>query len=320
MRRRFPAAALRRLLTAALLILCIAPVRSSAEEPDRSYLAPLASASLLLDADRAGQQLIAVGERGHVLHSADGGATWSQAEVPTRRLLSAVAVLDTLEAWAVGHDAVILHTADGGLTWTVQHQDPELESPLFDLWFTDGRRGLVIGAYGLCLETIDGGQTWRSRQLGEGDPHYYSLSEGPRGDLYVAGEFGTLLRSDDRGRTWQTLPSPYQGSFFKILALTDGSVLVCGLRGHLYRSEDRGESWQPVATGTSAALMGGLQRADGSIVLVGLSGARLTSVDGGRTFRLDQRPDRIALSGALELPGGDLLLLGEDGFLREETP
>ncbi len=306
------------MLLAVMFFLSLGTVRSSAEEPDRSYLAPLAAESLLLDADLADSRVIAVGERGHVLLSADGGATWTQAEVPTSRLLCAVAVHDTLEAWAVGHDAIILHTADGGLTWTIQYQDPELESPLFDLWFADRQRGLAIGAYGLCLETTDGGQTWRSRQLGEGDPHYYSLAEGPRGTLFVAGEFGTLLRSDDRGRTWQTLPSPYHGSFFEILALADGSVLVCGLRGHLYRSEDRGESWQPVETGTSAALMGGRQRADGSVVLVGLSGARLTSEDGGQTFRLDQRPDRIAQSGALELPDGELLLLSEDGFLRAE--
>ena len=66
-------------------------------------------------------------------------------------------------AWAgVGHDAAILHTADGGSTWDLQHWDPELEKPLFDVWFEDDTHGVAIGAYGLFLETPRWG-----RQLGD---------------------------------------------------------------------------------------------------------------------------------------------------------
>ena len=43
-----------------------------------------ASTSLLLDVTRAGERLVAVGERGHIVISDDRGKTWTQAEVATR--------------------------------------------------------------------------------------------------------------------------------------------------------------------------------------------------------------------------------------------
>ena len=57
-------------------------------------------------------RLVAVGDRGHVLVSADQGATWEQILVPTRAMLTAVAFADAKNGTAVGHDGVILATND----------------------------------------------------------------------------------------------------------------------------------------------------------------------------------------------------------------
>ena len=86
---------------------------------DRPALpAPAAVHSLLLDVARAGERLVAVGERGHVLLSDDAGRSWRQARtVPSRTMLTAVAFVDASHGWAVGHDEIILCTADGGETW-----------------------------------------------------------------------------------------------------------------------------------------------------------------------------------------------------------
>jgi photosystem II stability/assembly factor-like uncharacterized protein len=81
---------------------------------------PLAARSLLQGVARAGQRLVAVGQRGHIVHSADGGATWQQAKVPVSSDLTAVFFASERKGWAVGHDGVILATTDGGLTWTLQ--------------------------------------------------------------------------------------------------------------------------------------------------------------------------------------------------------
>ena len=42
-----------------------------------------ASRSLLLDVTHAGNRMVAVGDRGHILYSDDQGKSWTQAKVPT---------------------------------------------------------------------------------------------------------------------------------------------------------------------------------------------------------------------------------------------
>ena len=277
---------------------------------------PLARASLLLDVAREGSRIIVVGERGQILLSSDRAASWQQAEVPTRTTLTAVRMVGGSRAWAVGHDGLILHSDDGGLTWSAQRTSAEPDRPLLDLWFADASHGVAVGAYMLLLSTEDGGRTWRARIDDPDGPHANAIAEAPDGSLYVVGEFGQILRSDDRGRSWHRLKSPYEGSLFEVLTPDDGAILVFGLRGHLFRSEDRGASWRQIATGTSATLLGGLVRADGRIVVAGSDGALLVSADGGHTFRLQHRPDRQAIVALIELDPNEVLAVGEGGLTR----
>ena len=288
--------------------------------------APLAARSLLLDGAATGSRLVVVGERGHVLVSTDDGASWTQSPVPTRALLTAVHMHDERTGWAVGHDAVILRTRDGGASWTLVHEAPEEELPLLDVWFRDGREGFAVGAYGYFLATEDGGETWTSRAISEDDFHLNALvpvAEGRAGStrprsrrLYIAAEAGIAYRSDDGGKTWRELASPYAGSWFGGLALDEDRVLLAGLRGHLFRSEDGGETWTRVATGTRASLTGVVRLPSGSIVITGLDGSVLTSRDGGRSVSARRLPSREGVSAALPLADGGVLLVGEFGVER----
>jgi photosystem II stability/assembly factor-like uncharacterized protein len=302
--------------------------------------ARLASRSLLLDVTRAGERLVAVGDRGHVLFSDDGGTTWTQARsVPTSAMLTGVHFADAQRGWAVGHDEVALRTQDGGDTWEKTHYAPEAQQPLLDVWFADAVRGVAIGAYGSYYTTADGGATWARGTFEPAPPaeksggpsaslddsamdeaigsefHLNQLS--PAGErLYIAAEAGRLFRSDDRGATWLTLPSPYDGSFFGVLPLDRDAVLAFGLRGNLFRSEDAGSTWQRVPTGTVAMLTDGVRLDARSVAIVGLSGIVLVSRDGGRSFTLDQQDDRRGLAAVTANARGELVVVGEGGAKR----
>ncbi|MDF1554953.1 MAG: YCF48-related protein [Deferrisomatales bacterium] len=282
----------------------------------RSVLAPLADRSLLLAGVLAGQRLVAVGERGHVLLSDDGGRTFQQVEVPTRTTLTAVSFPDARRGWAAGHDQVILRTSDGGEQWEQVYADPGDERPVLDLWFRDGLHGYAVGAYGLFLETGDGGATWTSRRISEDDFHLNRLAPAGGDRLYLAAEAGMVYRSEDAGHTWVALDSPYEGSYFGILWLSGDTLLLYGLRGHLFRSEDGGESWQTLASGTEASLTDGVALADGRVVLVGMGGALLVSDDGGRSFSPHDREDRTGIAAVVQVPDGGLVTLGEAGARR----
>ncbi len=289
------------------------------EKAKWSELKPLAARSILLDTELCGKDLVAVGERGHVLVSKDSGSTWKQIHVPTRSMLTALAVAEGGRLWAVGHDAVIMHSADGGESWTLQQFKPEELTPLFDVWFENASHGFAVGAYGLFYETQDGGKTWKKRFVDEEERHWYGITESPDGTLYVPGEFGAVFRSEDKGKTWQVLTTPYEGTFFGSLALKDGSLLIFGLRGNLFRSTDRGETWNTIKTGTTASLLGGVQMQNGTIVIAGLSGTLLISKDNAASFQLVNRPDRLGISTLLEVGPGQLLLFGEEGVKQART-
>ena len=312
-------------LTLILWLGFLTPLGAGAEP--MAVEARLAIESLLLDGAAAGSRLVVVvGERGHVLVSADGGASWTQAKVPTRALLTAVHMHDEDTGWAVGHDAVILRTGDGGATWKMVHQAPEEERPLLDVWFRDEHTGFAVGAYGYFLATADGGDTWTSRAISEADFHLNALV--PAGSqragsqrpgmqrLYIAAEAGVAYRSDDGGASWRELPSPYAGSWFGGLALGWDEVLLMGLRGHLFRSEDAGETWTQVPTSTNATLTAAVRQPSGRILITGLEGSVLTSRDGGRSVSTRRLPSREGISAAVPLADGGVLLIGEFGVRR----
>ena len=277
---------------------------------------PLAHRSLLLDLARAGERLVSVGERGHILVSDDGGRQWRQVAVPLRSTLTGVYFVDARNGWAVGHDAAILRSTDGGDSWRIQYYDAAGETPLLDVWFRDIDRGIAVGAYGLLLETFDGGATWNQRRLIEEDDfHLNQISATADGQLWVAAEAGNLYTSNDQGLSWEVADSPYEGSLFGVLPLAPETLLLYGLRGHLFRSSDGGASWTPIETGVTALLHGAARLDDGGAVVVGMDGMILRAGPGSDGFRVYPQPDRLGLTAVLQV-GDALVMSGEGGLTR----
>jgi photosystem II stability/assembly factor-like uncharacterized protein len=280
----------------------------------------VAARSLLLDAQIIGPTVVAVGTHGHILRSADGGATWALATVPTLVTLTGVCFADAQHGWAVGHDAVILHTEDGGITWTVQYQGDDLEASFLDVGFLDAQTGFAIGAYGLLLATADGGRTWTPRRVIDQDYFLNRLTIGPNGTLYIAGEHGTLLRSADRGATWASIAAPYDGSFYGILPLGPRTLLAYGLRGRIYRSEDDGDTWQLVPNEQRVLLATAVRLRSGVLVLAGQARSFFVSRDDGRSFTPWSSGLTTGVAELTEAPDGTLLAFGDAGVSPLPVP
>lgn len=285
--------------------------------------------SLLLDIVRAGDRLVVAGDRGHILYSDDGGATWQQAKVPTRQMLTAVYFVDDTHGWAVGHDALILATEDGGQTWTRQYEEREREAPLLDVWFENRQHGIAVGAYGALLETTDGGKTWHDiadRLDNEDGFHLNAIAAIPGGGVFIVGEMGGMFRSADQGMTWERVESPYEGSLFGVIGSGEpGGVIAFGLRGHLFRSADFGNSWEQVELNEvnggllESGLADGARLPDGRLAVVGHGGIVLISDDQGRSFDVHARSDRLSLAGVTSDSKGNLILVGQGG-VRVASP
>lgn len=300
-------------LTGIILMILSFALPASGNEP--SVIAPLSSRSLLLDAQCIGDNLIAVGERGHILLSEDNGTSWKQMPVPTRATLTGVYFIDPQNGWVVGHDQVILRTRDGGKSWELVYENIEAESPLLDIFFLDATHGYAIGAYGQFLESFDAGSSWEGRWIGEDDLHLNQMIA-VGNQLFIAAEAGFAYRSDDDGQNWTLLDPDYHGSFFGIFPTEENSLLLFGLRGHLFRSDNAGESWIPIETGTEASLTSGLQLEDGTLVITGLAGALLVSQDNGHSFILQQDPKRKGFSKLLQAVDGGIIAIGNFGVTK----
>lgn len=299
-------------------------------QPRPAEMAPLTPRRELLDVVQAGNQLVAVGDRGGIIVSADG-ASWAQVAVPVRAALTAVAFADAQNGWAVGHDAAIVSTKDGGRTWMLQNFQPELEKPFLDVLFLDAQRGYAVGAYGLFYQTVNGGGQWTevdAPAIRADEVHFNGIARLNDGSLFIAGEQGMLGWSAD-GVTWEKITSPYDASLFGALPHGEKGAVIYGLRGNAYLTEDvKGGNWTKIDTQTVASLFGGALLADGRMVLVGLNGAVLAVAPGGevRNLRVPVREtdkagrEKIkdlssALSAAIPF-GGGVLLVGEEGVQR----
>lgn len=317
---------------------------------------PLASRSLMQAVVRAGDRLVAVGQRGHVVLSTDGGTTWRQATVPVSSDLAAVYFVDGREGWAVGHDGVVLHTADGGESWQLQldgrktndllvgamarkvaadptsesakallaeakrYQEQGADKPFLDVWFSDARNGYVVGAYNLVFRTADGGRTWEPWFDRTDNPKFfnlYSIRPVAR-DLYIAGEGGIVLKLDATAQRFKALAVPYKGSFFGVAA-AGNAVLAFGLRGNVWRSDNGGIGWTKVDAGLPAAIVGATSAAGGGVLLADAGGRIAKSNDGGRSFRPIALKQPVPVTGFADLGDGRLALAGPRGVSVSES-
>lgn len=221
----------------------------------------------------------AVGHWGVILHTADGGETWSlqRSDTAVDRPLFSVLFSDAGHGVAVGLWSLVLTTADGGRTWS------EVKLPL----------------------PPDGGRA---------DRNLFALFANARGSLFVAAERGTILRSDDQGATWTYHATGYKGSFWSGCALRDGTLLVGGLRGTIYRSADDGKTWNAVASGTQSSITGIAESGD-RVYAVALDGVQLQSADRGKTFTSKQREDQLSLTAISVAAGGTVKTYSIRGVL-----
>lgn len=309
------------LAAAALAAQDLTPAQARDLEPRPAEVAPKAAHSLLLAITAVNGALVAVGDRGTILRSADG-EQWQQVASPVHAMLTAVSFADEQHGWVVGHDAAILHTADGGRTWTLQNFTPEQSQPLLGVLALDAQRAYAVGAYGLFLETSDGGAQWTAVDapaMLEDGRHLNALIRLGNGELFMAGETGLVGVSAD-GVQWTRLALPYEGSLFGALPRGDKGAIVYGLRGNVLVTDDvHSNQWTAVDTRTVQSMFGGARMADGTAVLVGADGEILMIADGAVRKARGPTDERSLGSGTLSgvLPRGDaLLVVGELGVSR----
>jgi photosystem II stability/assembly factor-like uncharacterized protein len=145
----------------------------------------------------------AVGERGAVLRTTDGGRNWQLQRTPTSCRLETVHFVNPREGWAAGGAAhpythrssgVVLRTRDGGVTWSAI---ANLTLPhVKQIHFVNAQQGWAVGT---------------------------------PSSMYPTGVF----RTQDGGRSWTTLPAGVAGSWLAGAFTNSEHGVVVGRDGRL---------------------------------------------------------------------------------------
>jgi photosystem II stability/assembly factor-like uncharacterized protein len=198
----------------------------------------------------------AVGERGFLLKTQDGGEHWSVLPTTgTMNWLYGVAFRDEETGFAVGLRETVIKTSDGGRTW-IKLQAPADRKfygfrPIYrDITF-HGDTGCIVGQNGSVLISRDGGDSW-SPAATFFKPEIRELLDLRSVQFvtsrlgYAVGEMGTrIMVTEDGGASWSYRPVPNTEWLRAVWADDQGQVVIVGEQERVLMSGDKGFSWRP---------------------------------------------------------------------------
>jgi photosystem II stability/assembly factor-like uncharacterized protein len=282
-------------------------------------LEPIQADPMLADAQLADVTFVSashgwtVGDRGLILHTADGGQHWEEQTSGVTCRLSSVFFLNDKLGWAAGgylqpytqaSVGVVLQTRDGGKTWSIQRD--RILPAIRQIGFFDSHNGWAVGQSSALFPagvyiTSDGGRSW-------------TAVSGGAARSWLAADFidpnnGALAGRDSlvatiRNRAVESQPSDFglrALNRLKLVAPANGWLVGDG--GLVLQTTDLGKTWQ---TPEGALPRGANTQFDYSALAVrgihvwaaGTPGTRvLHSADGGRTWQSADTGQALPIRG-----------------------
>jgi photosystem II stability/assembly factor-like uncharacterized protein len=284
----------------------------------------------------------AAGNDGAIIHTADGGESWSLQESGTTNDIADLFFLDSLQGWASSfnfmvppYGTVLLKTVDGGEEWT---QIPYPEENIFInciLWL-DSLHGWMGGSPHALVHTSDGGESWQQAWIDTTTLAFfpvlcikfwdenYGYASGGMFDIA-----GVIWRTWDGGDTWYAIdPSQAPADEVHELHLYD-SLTVLGAGGDpdfgygvgLMRTWDGGLNWDYSELGIQGNAYDLDFRNDTEVwAPLGPRRKMIYSTDGGEHWTQITPPDSTAI---FDICFPDTLhgwAVGVDGAVLKYTP
>ena len=204
-----------------------------------------------------------------ILHTADGGESWTEQYSFTETSYNSYLRLDAVQfinnqvGWAVGTSVKsgdsttsgILFTDDGGLNWSQQGPDVSV-GEIVDVCFFDEQKGWALtnattspDGFIQLLKTNNGGATWELINTGQKGTITigYAIRSGKvffqdENKGWVLGAQSDLIRTLDGGNIWSSVVLPYQYyNTFSMAFSDEENGIICGETNYI--TEDGGENW-----------------------------------------------------------------------------
>lgn len=227
----------------------------------------------------------AVGGKGALLSTENGGETWVARPRPSADALRDIFFTDEATGWIVCERSIfapmqkeesisyLLKTSDGGASWARVEvtKGADVDLKLAGVRFADRERGWVFGEMGALYATRDGGATWARQPV----PTRHLLLGASFADArtgWLSGGGLTVLKTTDGGANWHAgvVYLPAQNS-----ARTPTRGVVSDAEAQRWAESHRG------SRRLNAVCFVGRERG----WAVGGAGVILSTADGGETWR-----------------------------------
>lgn len=139
-------------------------------------------------------------------------------------------------AHAVGY-GVVLRSIDNGVTW----QQADIQGDNFrSVCFPTPKIGYVVGAVGMILKTIDGGDSWQILRDGDAvtvkDIPFRSVFFENANKGYIVGDKGTFWTTRDGGDSWQIIDDFPKINLYDVFVV-DNKGWIVGEGGAIFSFE-----------------------------------------------------------------------------------
>lgn len=146
----------------------------------------------------------AVGDSGRVLHTSDGGNTWSPQVSGTLAALKCVNFVNASRGWIGAGNNSIGSTTNGGVSWNWQHPTGEPRRMFMAISFINEQAGWIVDNYAGILHTDDGGITWAPQTSGTSwgitSVQFLDSNEG-----WATATNRVVLHTTDGGDNWTSM-------------------------------------------------------------------------------------------------------------------
>lgn len=176
-----------------------------------------------------------LGSYGMMLHTADGGATWTsqsdQLDNPEKFHLYSMARSASGALLVVGESGTLLRSPDGGENW-VRPESPYSGSFFGAVAASDGGL-LAFGLRGNVFRSVDDGDTWEPVSTGDQRTLLGGMTRAD-GTIILVGSAGAVLSSADNGASFRIIPTTGNRVYSSVTETTDGNLLLVGFGGVSY--------------------------------------------------------------------------------------
>ena len=186
-----------------------------------------------------------------ILKTTDSGKHW-QVIAHSAFDLRSVSFADPLHGISVGGDWLhefsgIITTSNGGTNW-LESSSTSIDRYISKIKFVNDDKGYAVGGNtdtygGFILKTTDAGNTWSAINTGIDNYWIKDLSLPDEKTIFVVGQIGQILKSNDAGVSWQKQNSNTTETLNAVCFLNANTGYVVGDNQTILKTANGGNTW-----------------------------------------------------------------------------